>query len=48
MKKTKEGKELAWVYGGKQYTGTEIPSMETADARFARTHNCKVKVLTKA
>jgi len=38
---------ISWMFGGKKYSGTLIPSMETATHRFARTHNGKVKVINK-
>ena len=40
-------KRVSWEYGGETYYGDLIPSMETGEARFARTHNGKVKRLPK-
>ncbi len=40
-------KRVSWQYGGETYYGDLIPSMETEEARFARTHNGKVKRLPK-
>ena len=42
-----KGGSVSWNWGGKKYSGTLIPSMETSEARFARTHNGKVKRLPK-
>jgi|TARA_R110002012_G_scaffold308192_1_gene514271 hypothetical protein len=41
------GRSVSWQYGGKTYSGTLIPSMETKSARFARTKNGKIKKLPK-
>ena len=38
---------VSWKYGGKTYSGTLIPSMETETHRYARTHNNKIKSLPK-
>jgi len=43
----KTGKKVSWMYGGKKYSGTEIASMETSKARFARTENGKIKKIIK-
>jgi hypothetical protein len=43
----KKGTRVSWVYGGKTYSGTAIPSMETSKARFARTENGKIKKIIK-
>ena len=43
----KMGRSVSWKYGGKTYSGTLIPSMETKSARFARTKNGKIKKLPK-
>ena len=37
------GRRVSWIWGGKRYYGTLIPSRETKDARFARTENGKLK-----
>ena len=42
-----KGGSVSWMFGGKKYSGTLIPSMETDKARFARTHNGKIKTLPK-
>ena len=42
-----KGGKVSWMFGGKKYSGTLIPSMETSKARFARTHNGKIKTLPK-
>ena len=39
--------KVSWMWGGKRYYGTLIPSRETKDARFARTENGKIKRLPK-
>ena len=41
------GRKVSWKWGGKTYSGTLIPSMETKTHRFARTHNGKIKKLPK-
>ena len=41
------GSKVSWMWGGKRYSGTLIPSMETKSARFARTQNGKIKKLPK-
>ena len=41
------GRRVSWMWGGKRYYGTLIPSRETKDARFARTENGKIKRLPK-
>ena len=41
------GKKVYWTWGGKRYSGTLIPSMETKKNRQARTKNGKIKVLPK-
>tara|TARA_R110002012_G_C11503758_1_gene597643 strand:- start:716 stop:889 length:174 start_codon:yes stop_codon:yes gene_type:complete len=38
---------VSWLFGGKRYYGTLIPSRETATHRYARTENGKIKVLPK-
>jgi len=40
-------KKVTWKWGGKTYSGTEIPSKETATHRFARTENGKIKRIKK-
>jgi len=42
-----KGGNVSWMFGGKKYSGTLIPSRETATHRYARTHNGKIKVLPK-
>jgi hypothetical protein len=42
-----KGGKVSWMFGGKKYSGTLIPSMETDKARFAKTHNGKIKTLPK-
>ena len=39
--------KVSWMWGGKRYSGTLIPSRETNTHRFARTHNGKIKRLPK-
>ena len=41
------GRRVSWMWGGKRYYGTLIPSRKTKDARFARTENGKIKRLPK-
>ena len=41
------GRKVSWKWGGKTYSGTLIPSMETKTHRFARTQNGKIKKLPK-
>ena len=40
-------KRVSWMFGGKRYYGTLIPSKEDKDNRYARTTNGKIKVLPK-
>ncbi len=40
-------KRVSWLYGGKRYYGTLIPSRETKTHRFARTANGKIKKIKK-
>mgnify|MGYP003115370197 FL=1 len=40
-------RNVSWKYGGKTYSGTLIPSMETETHRYARTENGKIKSLPK-
>lgn len=40
-------KKVSWMYGGKKYSGTLIPSKETKTHRYARTTNGKIKILPK-
>ena len=42
-----KGGKVSWKFGNGTYSGTLIPSMETSKARFARTHNGKIKKLPK-
>ena len=37
----------SWLWRGKRYYGTLIPSRETKENRFARTENGKIKTLPK-
>ena len=39
--------KVSWMWRGKRYYGTLIPSRETAKNRFARTENGKIKTLPK-
>lgn len=43
----KMAKKVSWMYGGKRYYGTLIPSRETKTHRFARTANGKIKKIRK-
>ncbi len=43
----KKGKTVSWMWRGKKYSGTLIPSKEDKDNRYARTQNGKIKVLPK-
>tara|TARA_R110000772_G_scaffold263533_1_gene383339 strand:- start:5034 stop:5219 length:186 start_codon:yes stop_codon:yes gene_type:complete len=38
---------VSWLWRGKRYYGTLIPSRETKDNRYARTENGKIKTLPK-
>ena len=40
-------KKVSWMFGGKRYYGTLIPSKEDKDNRYAKTTNGKIKVLPK-
>tara|TARA_B100000424_G_C22909736_1_gene483987 strand:- start:1011 stop:1151 length:141 start_codon:yes stop_codon:yes gene_type:complete len=40
-------KVVSWMWRGKRYYGTLIPSKETKTHRYARTHNGKIKSLPK-
>jgi hypothetical protein len=42
-----KGGNVSWMFGGKKYSGTLIPSKETSTHRYARTHNGKIKSLPK-
>lgn len=42
-----KGGSVSWQWKGKTYSGTLIPSMETATNRYARTKNGKIKTLPK-
>jgi hypothetical protein len=46
-KKEPKGKKVSWIWRGKKYSGTLIPSKEDKDNRYARTENGKIKVLPK-
>lgn len=39
--------KVSWIWRGKKYSGTLIPSKENKDYRFARTTNGKIKILPK-
>jgi len=39
--------KVTWTWRGKKYSGTLIPSKETATHRYARTQNGKIKTLPK-
>jgi hypothetical protein len=39
--------KVSWIWGGKRYYGTLIPSRETKTHRFARTENGMIKKLPK-
>tara|TARA_R110000851_G_scaffold75988_1_gene167291 strand:+ start:668 stop:820 length:153 start_codon:yes stop_codon:yes gene_type:complete len=39
--------KVSWIWRGKKYSGTLIPSRETAKNRYARTENGKIKILPK-
>ena len=39
--------KVSWMWRGKRYSGTLIPSKEDKDNRYARTENGKIKVLPK-
>ena len=41
------GTKVSWVWRGKTYSGTLIPSKETKTHRYARTENGKIKTLPK-
>ena len=43
----KEGGSVSWQWKGNTYSGTLIPSRETATHRYARTKNGKIKSLPK-
>lgn len=42
-----EGGSVSWMWKGKSYSGTLIPSMENENNRYARTKNGKIKTLPK-
>tara|TARA_R110000823_G_scaffold12574_2_gene42313 strand:+ start:456 stop:620 length:165 start_codon:yes stop_codon:yes gene_type:complete len=44
---TEKKKTVSWMWRGKKYSGTLIPSMEDEDNRYARTTNGNIKVLPK-
>ena len=47
-KSKKQAKQtVSWMWRGKRYYGTLIPSREDKDNRYARTTNGKIKVLPK-
>ena len=46
-KKIVQKKTVTWMWRGKRYSGTLIPSMEDKDNRYARTTNSKIKILPK-
>lgn len=39
--------KVSWMWRGKKYSGTLIPSKEDAKNRYARTQNGKIKTLPK-
>ena len=39
--------KVSWIWRGKKYSGTLIPSKEDKDNRYARTTNGKIKTLPK-
>jgi len=39
--------KVSWMWRGKKYSGTLIPSKEDKNNRYARTENGKIKVLPK-
>tara|TARA_R110002167_G_scaffold160837_5_gene356969 strand:+ start:63 stop:215 length:153 start_codon:yes stop_codon:yes gene_type:complete len=39
--------KVSWMWRGKKYSGTLIPSKEDAKNRYARTENGKIKTLPK-
>lgn len=39
--------KVSWMWRGKKYSGTLIPSKEDKENRYARTENGKIKVLPK-
>tara|TARA_R110002073_G_scaffold139065_1_gene288928 strand:+ start:1260 stop:1445 length:186 start_codon:yes stop_codon:yes gene_type:complete len=47
MKPKKKKTNVSWMFGGKKYSGTLIPSRETKTHRYARTENGKIKSLPK-
>ena len=40
-------RKVSWMWRGKKYSGTLIPSKEDKDNRYARTTNGNIKVLPK-
>tara|TARA_R110001592_G_scaffold331994_1_gene615152 strand:+ start:103 stop:252 length:150 start_codon:yes stop_codon:yes gene_type:complete len=40
-------KKVSWMWRGKKYSGTLIPSKEDKKNRYARTENGKIKTLPK-
>ena len=40
-------KKVSWLWRGKRYYGTLMPSKEDKNNRYARTENGKIKVLPK-
>lgn len=47
LQKKKGGGSVSWMWKGKSYSGTLIPSMENENNRYARTKNGKIKTLPK-
>ena len=47
VKSKKKKTNVSWMFGGKKYFGTLIPSRETKTHRYARTENGKIKSLPK-
>jgi len=46
-KEVKRKTNVSWMFKGKRYRGTLIPSRETKTHRYARTENGKIKTLPK-
>jgi len=40
-------KKVSWIWRGKRYSGTLLPSKEDKNNRYARTVNGKIKILPK-
>jgi len=48
LKEMEKGGSTSWMWKGKSYSGTLIPSMENEKNKYARTKNGKIKTLPKA